>query len=576
MNKEGKYIKLNMPEGVAEDDVPARGISIATPVLSSAAYDDDDDTNLEHLSSPVEKAAAAAARAGAAPPVPLGSSGGSGSGGNFTLGPLSIPEAKMKSVSCVVMVIQAVTLVLFLKRAQAAPAETRFINTTAIVLSELVKFCVCLYIVYAQETSPNMSLGSRWAHVWSLLTGDRRALLLIGVPAALYALQNNLTFVGVANLPATVYQIVAQVKVLTTALFSVVLLGRSISGFKWVSLLILMLGVAIVQVGPALAAGAKTSAASSAEAGDPVLGFVAILLAATISGFAGVFLEKLLKDPSVTIWQRNVQLAFFGVISASLMCVASDLPKLRELGFFHGYSPLVAAVVVNHALGGLVVALVVKYADNLVKGFAVSLSIILCATIFVVFYGNAVTVFLLGGGFLVLLSSWMYSLPDAPAAPAPAVSSSNSSNGNGNGTEMATRGTSRSTGEASADSESGARGAIHRVVAAVSAVTSRHGHGHNNGNGNNKRGGNADEGFGELETDDDFAYVAAGADGGAEGDGGDDSGRGDGGYGRPDFTLGLGDEDLSAIEDMSTTSAHHHHGGGAHYAHAHKSALADD
>src|SRR5690606_12457434 len=92
----------------------------------------------------------------------------------------------------------------------------------------------------------------------------------------------------------------------------------------------------------------------------------------------------------------------------------SDLPRLRSEGFFHGYSPLVAAVVVNHALGGLVVALVVKYADNLVKGFAVSLSIIISAAIFVIFYGNSVTVFLVVGGFLVLLSSWMYSQPDAP------------------------------------------------------------------------------------------------------------------------------------------------------------------
>ena len=46
-------------------------------------------------------------------------------------------------------------------------------------------------------------------------------------------------------------------------------------------------------------------------------------------------------------------------------------------GFFFGYSGVVWAVVLLQAGGGLLVAMVVKYADNILKGFATSLSIIL-------------------------------------------------------------------------------------------------------------------------------------------------------------------------------------------------------
>ncbi len=37
-------------------------------------------------------------------------------------------------------------------------------------------------------------------------------------------------------------------------------------------------------------------------------------------------------------------------------------------GFFYGYTPFVWYVVVLNATGGLLVALVIKYADNILKG----------------------------------------------------------------------------------------------------------------------------------------------------------------------------------------------------------------
>lgn len=45
-----------------------------------------------------------------------------------------------------------------------------------------------------------------------------------------------------------------------------------------------------------------------------------------------------------------------------------DGPKVAEGGFFQGYSTLVWTVITVNAAGGLLIAVVVKYADNILKG----------------------------------------------------------------------------------------------------------------------------------------------------------------------------------------------------------------
>jgi UDP-sugar transporter A1/2/3 len=49
--------------------------------------------------------------------------------------------------------------------------------------------------------------------------------------------------------------------------------------------------------------------------------------------------------------------------------------------FFSGYNEYVWGVITLQAAGGLIVAVVVKYADNVMKGFATSISIIISAVI---------------------------------------------------------------------------------------------------------------------------------------------------------------------------------------------------
>ena len=54
----------------------------------------------------------------------------------------------------------------------------------------------------------------------------------------------------------------------------------------------------------------------------------------------------------------------------------TDWVDISIQGLLQGYTPLVLLVIVLQAVGGLVVAATIKYADNILKGFATSVSIL--------------------------------------------------------------------------------------------------------------------------------------------------------------------------------------------------------
>ena len=82
----------------------------------------------------------------------------------------------------------------------------------------------------------------------------------------------------------------------------------------------------------------------------------------------------------------------------------NDGTKIQERGFLYGYSTLVWIVISMQAFGGLLVAVVVKYADNILKGFAASFSIIVSCIVSVYIFSFTVSVQLLFGTFLVILA----------------------------------------------------------------------------------------------------------------------------------------------------------------------------
>jgi solute carrier family 35 (UDP-sugar transporter), member A1/2/3 len=207
------------------------------------------------------------------------------------------------------------------------------------------------------------------------------------------------------------FQVTYQMKILTTAAFSVILLHKKLSGTKWLSLLLLALGVGIVQIQTQTSA----SGPSKQHEMDTMKGFMAVAVACMTSGLAGVYFEMVLKGSKADLWVRNVQLSLFSLVPAllpilpTLFAPTSSSP-LAEI--FKNFGFWAWAVVLIQVFGGLVTALVIKYSDNIMKGFATSLAIVLSFLASVVLFEFEITLAFVVGAGVVLGATWMYNRPE--------------------------------------------------------------------------------------------------------------------------------------------------------------------
>jgi UDP-sugar transporter A1/2/3 len=306
--------------------------------------------------------------------------------------------------------------------------ESRYLTSTAVFLNEVLKLALSISIALydiSRTLPPGVPATELFDRLYSsVFSGDGWKL---AIPASLYTLQNTLQYVAVSNLDAVHFQILYQLKILTTALFSVTMLRRSLSSKKWVALVLLTVGVVIVQLPssnqerymPLLDDSSKAAFPRSFhELGNLVegaaehltkravalikrsatyegieedlglvkpnmnysVGCTAVLAASVISGLTGVYFEKVLKDSSasITVWTRNVQLSFYSLFPALFIGVIyKDGGEIAKNGFFAGYNSVVWTAIVFQALGGVLVAMCINYADNIAKNFATSISIIL-------------------------------------------------------------------------------------------------------------------------------------------------------------------------------------------------------
>ena len=315
----------------------------------------------------------------------------------------------------------------------------RYFTSTAVFLNEVIKLAISLTMAL-YDLSRNMSSNAPATALFSELarsvfTGDSWKL---AVPAMLYTLQNSLQYIAVSHLDAATFQVTYQLKILATAIFSVTLLRRSLSLQKWLSLVLLMVGVAVVQIPSrseppiltledlregttgwrmprtveqmrdmgSVAAGQLLSKRSATYEGidedysiqhprmNASIGLASVLGACILSGLAGVYFEKLLKDSSspASLWVRNVQLSMYSLFPALFIGVMfRDGEAIAKSGFFTGYNWVVWTAITFQALGGVIVALVISYTDNIAKNFATSISIILSFLISVVFFDFEIT-----------------------------------------------------------------------------------------------------------------------------------------------------------------------------------------
>ncbi|XP_060739078.1 CMP-sialic acid transporter [Tachysurus vachellii] len=295
-----------------------------------------------------------------------------------------------------VMTLVAAAYTVALRYTRTVQSELYF-STTAVCLTEIIKLFLSLGMLVRETGGWSRCKGVVVEQVFTPVE-----LLKLSVPSVVYAVQNNMAFIALSNLDAAVYQVTYQLKIPCTALCTVLMLNRSLSHMQWGSVFMLCLGVILVQWKPAELSKVQVEQ-------NPIVGFVAI--AVLCSGFAGVYFEKVLKSSETSLWVRNIQMYLSGIAITLLGVFVTDGSQVMEKGFFFGYTPWVCFVVFLASVGGLYTSVVVKYTDNIMKGFSAAAAIVLSTIASVTLFGLQITVTFSAGALLVCVSIYLYGLP---------------------------------------------------------------------------------------------------------------------------------------------------------------------
>eukprot|EP01054_Gregarina_sp_Poly1_P010726 Gregarina_sp_Poly_1__10725@NODE_814_length_6190_cov_237_531439_g591_i0_p3_GENE_NODE_814_length_6190_cov_237_531439_g591_i0NODE_814_length_6190_cov_237_531439_g591_i0_p3_ORF_typecomplete_len379_score35_47Nuc_sug_transp/PF04142_15/1e03Nuc_sug_transp/PF04142_15/1_4e100CRTlike/PF08627_10/9_6e19CRTlike/PF08627_10/72TPT/PF03151_16/1_7e11UAA/PF08449_11/5_4e11SLC35F/PF06027_12/1_4e09SLC35F/PF06027_12/1_4e02PUNUT/PF16913_5/6_9e07PUNUT/PF16913_5/5_7e02EamA/PF00892_20/1_1e05EamA/PF00892_20/23TMEM234/PF1063 len=307
-----------------------------------------------------------------------------------------------KHVALCLLVAQTVGGILALRVSRTLGAgDVKYLNTTAVFVSEVIKLLGSLFLMlYELEWKILLVWHDLRAHVWN----KPSETLKVGIPALLYAVQNNLLFVALSNMSPATYQVTYQLKILSTAILSVIILRRFLGADKWASLIMLTIGVALIQIPTD-----PSSAPVSTHGGNPFIGTVAVLCACLTSGFAGVYFEKILKGSQISIWMRNFQLALLGCLITLLGALYNDGEAIAEDGFFQGYNATTWMAILSQSAGGLIVAAVLKFADNILKCFGNAIAIVMSCLVSYYYLGDYhPSVFFLLGTILVVSATYTY------------------------------------------------------------------------------------------------------------------------------------------------------------------------
>jgi hypothetical protein len=126
----------------------------------------------------------------------------------------------IKYAALFLLVAQMVGLVLLMRysRTHRRPDQPLYLASTAVFVMEVMKFVICC-VVIAYQSGGNL-IGEFQDHVF----GAPMEIAKLCVPSLLYTVQNNLLYLALTNLDAATYQVCYQLKILTTAIFSAILL----------------------------------------------------------------------------------------------------------------------------------------------------------------------------------------------------------------------------------------------------------------------------------------------------------------------------------------------------------------
>jgi len=266
-------------------------------------------------------------------------------------------------------------------------SSTYSYNTVTVVLMTEVTKLFGSSIIYLKDASLISLLKSVSTYRW--------VLGLYLVPASLYCLYNNLSFISLSYFNPTTYFMFMQIRLLLTGVIYQILFKRSLSSKQWLSLLILTVGCMIHASG----SGSEVTSDSSNNSEEDLVKFgtgcVFILVQVLCSVVAGVYNEYLIKSDGadIHIMIQNVFMYLDSIFcNALLLGAKGDLISAFSASSLSSLNnPLVLILILNNAVLGIVTSLFLKKLNSILKAFASALELVITAVLSVPILGIPLT-----------------------------------------------------------------------------------------------------------------------------------------------------------------------------------------
>lgn len=230
-------------------------------------------------------------------------------------------------------------------------------SSAAVLVAEVVKLSVSAAWVLVFDRDKLASPSRRW--LWQ--SAD------LSIVAGLFALQNQLNFLVIAELGSGLFMILGNLKIVFTCIFMTTLLGKRFARLQWLAVFLLTCSAVVVKV-PLFIKGSVPN--------STVVGLGLLLVATVSSGLAAVKNELIVKGlgahdgekdgEPMPFMLQNFVLYTWGVAINGLSWLAWG----KHAFLFQGFNAACWVSVGCLVTFGLACAIMLKYLDNVVRCFS--------------------------------------------------------------------------------------------------------------------------------------------------------------------------------------------------------------
>ncbi|KAL5005521.1 hypothetical protein ScPMuIL_018977 [Solemya velum] len=238
-----------------------------------------------------------------------------------------------------------------------------FSSSSMVLMIEISKIAISLLLFLPEVCREGLVLPSF------------KFCLPFAIPACLYCLNNNIAVHMQLHMDPATYQILSNLKIVTTAVLYKFIIKSVLSLSQWCALCLLT----VAGIFDSFAGFQTDTGDRSGQFYLTLTGLLMMLAYCTVSGLAGVYTEYILKNQYETsLHLQNILLYTFGITLNGGVWLTNHLRQetSERKNLFEGYSTYTWIIIATQACNGLIMSAVMKHSSNIMRLFIISTAMI--------------------------------------------------------------------------------------------------------------------------------------------------------------------------------------------------------